>query len=348
MKHLWILSVMMLVLFSGCEEQCPAPVAPEIISLEAYPEVHSARMVSDLKSAPWGMVECGFYIGKDKITLERIEGALEGASIVLDLEGLSAETTYYYKSFISNGKNEIGSGFDTFTTEPDPENVDPGPGPGPGPEPGPDPDPFPAGIESISASVDCLTAVLNATISGDASRITSAAFWFGTDKSRMQSYAAVRNGSKFSLEIRDLEYSTTYYYRIVISNGSMTKESGTASFTTEDAPAKEPDPEPFTAEIESVTVDSGPYQTIISVRLGGNVSQVKKAAIMFGVSEDKMKETVCTVQDGMYYSIFYGLEPGSTYCYYALISDGTTEKRTMTSTMTVPEESSADSLRGGF
>ena len=95
-------------------------LVPEIVSITSIPEIHSAVLMSDLNAAPFGKVECGFYFGTDKTNLKRLSATLVGKSFVLSLNDLDEGTTYYFKAFISNGVNEIGSGFESFLTDVEP------------------------------------------------------------------------------------------------------------------------------------------------------------------------------------------------------------------------------------
>ena len=120
MKHIFSIFALGAILLAGIscvETACPVNNAPVIVSITSLPEVHSAMLISDLKSEPSGKMECGFYFGKDRTTLTRMAGRIEGKSIVLTLNDLNAETTYYFKAFVSNGRNEVGSGFESFITE---------------------------------------------------------------------------------------------------------------------------------------------------------------------------------------------------------------------------------------
>lgn len=95
-------------------------LVPEIISISSIPETHSAILISDLNTIPYGRIECGFYIGTDKTNLKRLPTAISGRSFTLLMEDLQDGTTYYFKAFISNGINEIASGFESFMTEKEP------------------------------------------------------------------------------------------------------------------------------------------------------------------------------------------------------------------------------------
>ncbi|MGM9767514.1 MAG: hypothetical protein ACI3Z0_03495, partial [Candidatus Cryptobacteroides sp.] len=120
MKRIFSIFAFGAILLAGIscmETACPVNNAPVIVSITSLPEVHSAMLISDLKSEPSGKMECGFYFGKDKTTLTRMAGRIEGKSIVLSLNDLDAATTYYFKAFVSNGMNEVGSGFESFLTD---------------------------------------------------------------------------------------------------------------------------------------------------------------------------------------------------------------------------------------
>ena len=119
MKRLLYISALISMLFSGLactDAECPENNAPEFVSITSMPDVHTAVLVSDLKAEPSGSLECGFYIGKDRSALTRMTGRVEGMSIILGLDGLDAATAYYFKAFISNGRNEVDSGLGSFLT----------------------------------------------------------------------------------------------------------------------------------------------------------------------------------------------------------------------------------------
>ena len=123
MKRLLYISALISMLFSGLactDAECPENNAPEFVSITSMPDVHTAVLVSDLKAEPSGSLECGFYIGKDRSALTRMTGRVEGMSIILGLDGLDAATAYYFKAFISNGRNEVDSGLGSFLTAEEP------------------------------------------------------------------------------------------------------------------------------------------------------------------------------------------------------------------------------------
>ena len=121
-KLRYIICLLMGFIWTSCTK---APVfqeslVPEIVSITSIPEIHSAVLMSDLNAAPFGKVECGFYFGTDKTNLRRLPATLAGKSFALSLNNLDEGTTYYFKAFISNGVNEISSGFESFLTDIEP------------------------------------------------------------------------------------------------------------------------------------------------------------------------------------------------------------------------------------
>ena len=133
MKRLLYISALISMLFSGLactDAECPENNAPEFVSITSMPDVHTAVLVSDLKAEPSGSLECGFYIGKDRSALTRMTGRVEGMSIILGLDGLDAATAYYFKAFISNGRNEVDSGLGSFLTAEEPADGGNGSGSG--------------------------------------------------------------------------------------------------------------------------------------------------------------------------------------------------------------------------
>ncbi|MGN1232321.1 MAG: hypothetical protein ACI4UJ_02600 [Candidatus Cryptobacteroides sp.] len=250
-------AVMILAGNSCVETACPVNNAPVIVSITSLPDTHSAILISDLNSEPSGKLECGFYFGKDRTTLTRMVGRIEGKSIVLDLNDLEAGTTYYFKAFVSNGRNEIGSGFESFITEEetsgpgdggddigggpgDPggpggpgDNEDPGGSGGNGGTEDPEPEPveFTTEINTLSVNGDESEICISVTLNGDASLVKKALIYIGyTADEMVETECPVKDGS-FSSIYYGLEPGGTYFYKASISNGIETKTSGTFSFT---------------------------------------------------------------------------------------------------------------------
>lgn len=106
----------------SCTEtpDCREFQVPEIVSITSLPDVHSAVLISDLQTAPSGKNEVGFYIGKNRAELKRIYTTLSGKSFRLSVNDLEDGTNYFFKAFVTNGRNEIASAFESFITETEP------------------------------------------------------------------------------------------------------------------------------------------------------------------------------------------------------------------------------------
>lgn len=375
MKHIFSIFALGAILLAGIscvETACPVNNAPVIVSITSLPEVHSAMLISDLKSEPSGKMECGFYFGKDRTTLTRMAGRIEGKSIVLTLNNLDAETTYYFKAFVSNGRNEVGSGFESFITEV--ETMEPDGGEdenggdssgGGGTEPGGGSGD--AGGESGGGSggTDDGTGEGGSGSSGDNSGAggtepgggTGGSGSGSTDSSGEEPGGGTgssgnegtgegndgtggSSGSEGSPDDGTGESgggSGSSGGSDDSSGGSGgSGESGDSGGTEEPEPEPEPEPVEFTTEINNLTVDGDEYEICITVTLSGDASLVKKASIWIGYTADEMVETECPVKDGAFSSICYGLEPGTTYFYKASISNGIETKTSETFSFTVP------------
>ena len=310
------------MLFSGLactDAECPENNAPEFVSITSMPDVHTAVLVSDLKAEPSGSLECGFYIGKDRSALTRMTGRVEGMSIILGLDGLDAATAYYFKAFISNGRNEVDSGLGSFLTAEEPAGG--GNGSGSGSDGGSD-DGSGSGSGSGSGNDG----------SGSGSGSGSEPGGGSGEDPGSEPGSGSDDGSGSGSEGGSGSGSDS-------GSGSGSDGTGDSSGGTGDSSGgTEPEPEPveFTTEIESVEIKAGKYETRITVSLKGDAALVKKALIHLGYTADEMLETVCDVEGSSFSSIFYGLEPGVTYYYKASISNGIETKTSETFSFTVP------------
>ena len=322
------------MLFSGLactDAECPENNAPEFVSITSMPDVHTAVLVSDLKAEPSGSLECGFYIGKDRSALTRMTGRVEGMSIILGLDGLDAATAYYFKAFISNGRNEVDSGLGSFLTAEEP--ADGGNGSGSGSDGGSD-DGSGSGSDGGSGSGSGNDGSGSGSGSGSepgggSGEDPGSEPGSGSDDG---SGSGSDDGSGSGSEGGSGSGSDS-------GSGSGSDGTGDSSGGTGDSSGgTEPEPEPveFTTEIESVEIKAGKYETRVTVSLKGDAALVKKALIHLGYTADEMLETVCDVEGSSFSSIFYGLEPGVTYYYKASISNGIETKTSETFSFTVP------------
>ena len=347
MKRLLYISALISMLFSGLactDAECPENNAPEFVSITSMPDVHTAVLVSDLKAEPSGSLECGFYIGKDRSALTRMTGRVEGMSIILGLDGLDAATAYYFKAFISNGRNEVDSGLGSFLTAEEP--ADGGNGSGSGSDGGSDGGSG-SGTDGGSGSGSGNDGSGSGSGSGSEPGGGSGSepgSGTGEDGSGNEpgSGSGEDPGSEPGSGSNDGSGSGSEGGSGSGSDsgsGSGSDSTGDSSGGTGDSSGgTEPEPEPveFTTEIESVEIKAGKYETRITVSLKGDAALVKKALIHLGYTADEMLETVCDVEGTSFSSIFYGLEPGVTYYCKASISNGIETKTSETFSFTVP------------
>lgn len=323
------------MLFSGLactDAECPENNAPEFVSITSMPDVHTAVLVSDLKAEPSGSLECGFYIGKDRSALTRMTGRVEGMSIILGLDGLDAATAYYFKAFISNGRNEVDSGLGSFLTAEEPAGG--GNGSGSGSDGGSD-DGSGSGSSSGSGNDGSGSGSGSGSEPGSGTGEDGSGNEPGSGSGEdpgSEPGSGSDDGSGSGSEGGSGSGSDS-------GSGSGSDGTGDSSGGTGDSSGgTEPEPEPveFTTEIESVEIKAGKYETRITVSLKGDAALVKKALIHLGYTADEMLETVCDVEGSSFSSIFYGLEPGVTYYYKASISNGIETKTSETFSFTVP------------
>lgn len=335
MKRLLYISALISMLFSGLactDAECPENNAPEFVSITSMPDVHTAVLVSDLKAEPSGSLECGFYIGKDRSALTRMTGRVEGMSIILGLDGLDAATAYYFKAFISNGRNEVDSGLGSFLTAEEPAGG--GNGSGSGSDGGSD-DGSGSGSSSGSGNDGSGSGSGSGSEPGSGTGEDGSGNEPGSGSGEdpgSEPGSGSDDGSGSGSEGGSGSGSDS-------GSGSGSDGTGDSSGGTGDSSGgTEPEPEPveFTTEIESVEIKAGKYETRITVSLKGDAALVKKALIHLGYTADEMLETVCDVEGSSFSSIFYGLEPGVTYYYKASISNGIETKTSETFSFTVP------------
>ena len=340
MKRLLYISALISMLFSGLactDAECPENNAPEFVSITSMPDVHTAVLVSDLKAEPSGSLECGFYIGKDRSALTRMTGRVEGMSIILGLDGLDAATAYYFKAFISNGRNEVDSGLGSFLTAEEP--ADGGNGSGSGSDGGSD-DGSGSGSDGGSGSGSGNDGSGSGSGSGSEPGGGSGSEpGSGTGEDGSGNEPGSGSGEDPGSEPGSGSDDGSGSGSEGGSGSGSDSGSGSGSDGTGDSSGgTEPEPEPveFTTEIESVEIKAGKYETRITVSLKGDAALVKKALIHLGYTADEMLETVCDVEGSSFSSIFYGLEPGVTYYYKASISNGIETKTSETFSFTVP------------
>ena len=254
----------------SCTEtpDCREFQVPEIVSITSLPDIHTALLISDLKDIPDGELETGFYLGTDKSSLKRTEAVLEGRRFSMEVIDLQENTTYWFKAYVTNGINEIASGFESFITgsEPvipdEPENPDDPETPD-GPEQPDNPDDpetpdipdnpddpdnpnepdGPDGPDNPEEPVEFITEItgtsatysndileLTANLGGDISLVKECWFMVGSDPEKMSRIQGSIEDEAVKAYLMGLDPGI-YHYKAVISNGTEKKESDTCQIT---------------------------------------------------------------------------------------------------------------------
>ena len=272
-------------------------LVPEIISITSIPETHSAVLISDLNTAPYGRIECGFYFGADQTNLRRVKTSLSGRTFTILMDGLDEGTIYYFKAFIGNGINEIASGFESFVTDTEPvlpvepdnpeQPVEPDQPEDPGQDEPEDPvepeqptDPEPEDpVEPEDPGQD--------------------------EPERPEEPGTDEPGEPTEPEPEEPEPEEP---------------------EPEDPGQEEPEPPvEFTTEITDLSALVNDYIAELTAGLSGDASLVKECWFMVGHTPDKLSKIMGKVEGNCFKAYLAGLEPG-TYHYKAVITDGTETK----------------------
>ena len=274
-------------------------LVPEIISITSIPEIHSAVLMSDLNAAPFGKVECGFYFGTDKTNLKRMSATLVGKSFVLSLNDLDEGTTYYFKAFVSNGVNEIGSGFESFLTDVEP--LVPEQPSDPVPE-----DPVPENPENPSDPAE------------------------PSDPQEPNDPENPENPENPTPEDPD---NPTEPEDPEPDNPEPENPENPGPEDPDDPTPENPEPEEpehpaeFSVEITELKAEINDYIAELTAVLEGDVSLVTDCWFMVGYSPEKLSKIKGTLEGTSIKAYLAGLEPG-TYHYKAVITNGTETKET--------------------
>ena len=267
-------------------------LVPEIVSITSIPEIHSAVLMSDLNAAPFGKVECGFYFGTDKTNLRRLPATLAGKSFALSLNDLDEGTTYYFKAFVSNGVNEIGSGFESFLTDVEP--LVPEQPSDPVPE-----DPVPENPENPSDPEE----------PSDPQE---------PNDPEHPSDPEPEDPAPEDPEPEDPEPE----------NPENPGPEDPDDPTPENPEPEEPEhPAEFSVEITELKAEINDYIAELTAVLEGDVSLVTECWFMVGYSPEKLSKIKGTLEGTSIKAYLAGLEPG-TYHYKAVITNGTETKET--------------------
>ncbi|MBR5013577.1 MAG: leucine-rich repeat protein [Bacteroidales bacterium] len=106
---LWMLS---------CAPQPELDWVPEIMSVSAKVDENTCELTAIMSEALSEDHEFGFMYGEDEESMQRIPARLEDKTFMTSLTSLEYGTDYFYKAYVSNGRNEIFSDIGSFRTGP--------------------------------------------------------------------------------------------------------------------------------------------------------------------------------------------------------------------------------------
>lgn len=89
---------------------------PQIKSVSAKVSDNTCVLAAEISADLTDGCACGFFYGKTQDNMRRLQVSPDGKKFNLTLESLDYETEYFYKAFVSNGRNEISSDLRHFRT----------------------------------------------------------------------------------------------------------------------------------------------------------------------------------------------------------------------------------------
>lgn len=116
------IGIISLCLLSCAAEPDPAPDhIPEIKSIYAEVKMNMCTLSCMLSSKLSSKYEVGFYYGYTAHNMKKVPvGRTSSRDFALELTSLSYETNYVYKAYVSNGRNEVCSDIERFSTGQEP------------------------------------------------------------------------------------------------------------------------------------------------------------------------------------------------------------------------------------
>jgi hypothetical protein len=139
------------------------------------------------------------------------DGAVSGSTFSANITGLTANTTYYYKAYVTTDDGTVYGDEISFTTLAVPPTV----------------------TTEDATSVQTTTATLNASFTQGSKPITARGFNYGTTSgSYTLSADGAVSGSTFSANITGLTANTTYYYQAYVTTDDGTVYGNEKSFKT--------------------------------------------------------------------------------------------------------------------
>ena len=102
----------------SCAPQPELDWVPEIMSVSAKVDENTCELTAIMSEALSEDHEFGFMYGEDEESMQRIPARLEDKTFMTSLTSLEYGTDYFYKAYVSNGRNEIFSDIGSFRTGP--------------------------------------------------------------------------------------------------------------------------------------------------------------------------------------------------------------------------------------
>ena len=114
-----IVRLAFLILVFSCSgiPEAPDRIVPEFSVVSSTVFADSVRLRAELKLKPVGDFSCGFLFGTDTSGFKTVHsGITDIPAFESTVCNLNDTTTYYFVAFLSNGKNDIFSEMNSFTT----------------------------------------------------------------------------------------------------------------------------------------------------------------------------------------------------------------------------------------
>lgn len=255
------------------------------------------------------IIEHGFCYGTDPSCSIKVPvgGSIsEGSAYSYLINGLTANTTYYFMAYALNSEGSSSGSPISFTTS---AAVTP-----------------PTAATASASSIDQNTATFNGQItSNGGADISEYGFCWGSDPScpnKITVGGSISEGSAYSYPISGLATGTTYYYKAYAANSAGTSSGSPVSFTTSVA-ATAP-----TVTSDSVSSIDSSYGTINGTVTAVGSSAITQYGFIYGTTSSCTSQAIVgyTISQGSSFSYqLSGLSAGTTYYYkaYATNAAGT-------------------------
>ncbi|MCQ2272173.1 MAG: InlB B-repeat-containing protein [Bacteroidales bacterium] len=265
--------------------------------------MRGAKLYGNVKDlAKLSSVHAGFKYGTSEDALETLVNAAAPVAATgsynCTLNGLTANTTYYYKAFEANGTDTVYGEVKSFKTL------------------------VMAVTTDSASSIMMRGAKLYGNVK-DLAKLSSvhAGFKYGTSEDALETLvnaaAPVAATGSYNCTLNGLTANTTYYYKAFEANGTDTVYGEVKSFKT---------------LVMAVTTDSASSIMMRGAKLYGNVKDLAKlssvhAGFKYGTSEDALETLVNAAAPvaatGSYNCTLNGLAENTQYYFKAFVANGT-------------------------